>query len=77
MDKEVLDKIKLYNELTERWFKGIEWLERKDLTEELREKGEERLIMRLNQLNEVYKELRSLGVNVVPEEIYEIKEDIK
>lgn len=68
VDEETLKLILKYNDLTEKWLNGCAWFDTPNLTKIQLEKGEERLLLRLNQLSEVYNKLISLGIEVQVEE---------
>ena len=67
VNRETVNQIILYNDLTKKWHDGVAWLSNKNLTEKQFEKGMDRLQLRLSQLNDCYKFLISKGIEVVPE----------
>jgi len=76
IDKETLDQIVLYNDLTKKFHDGVEWLSNKNLTEVQFDKGMERLQLRLRQLSSCYDFLINRGIEVVPEEYIDMSKYI-
>lgn len=61
------EKIKRYNQLTASWIKGTKWLNEGGRSPVQMEKGEKRLFEILDEMKDLYNELKEKGIEVEPE----------